>query len=327
MASMVNTVVGPIDTEDLGKTLMHEHFVFGYPGYNGDITLGPYKQEEAFKTGISVAEKVMAHDVKTVVDATPNETGRDVELLKMISEKTGLNIVCATGYYFEDEGAPAYFKFRSSLGDSETEIYEMFMKEITDGVSDTGIKPGVIKLASSKDEITDYEAMFFRAAAKAQKETGVSIITHTSEGTMGPEQAELLVAEGADPKKIAIGHMCGNTDISYHINTLDKGVFVALDRIGIQGVVGAPMDEERIALIHELIKQGYANRIMLSHDTVNHWLGRPLVLPEMVANLLAKWHVTHVFEDIIPELERLGVEDGDFDTILIENPKRLFAGE
>jgi len=66
---------------------------------------------------------------------------------------------------------------------------------------------------------------------------------------------------------------------------------------------------------------------MLSHDTVNHWLGRPLVLPEMVANLLAKWHVTHVFEDIIPELERLGVEDGDFDTILIENPKRLFAGE
>lgn len=326
MSEKVNTVAGPVNFQDLGKTLMHEHFVFGYPGYNGDVTFGPYNRENAFETGVNVANRVMEHGVKTVVDATTNETGRDPEVLKMISEKTGLNIICATGYYFEAEGAPAYFKFRSLLGDTETEIFEMFMKEINDGIGGTGIKPGVIKLASSKDEITDYEAKFFRAAAKAQQETGIAIITHTSEGTMGPEQADLLLAEGADPKKIAIGHMCGNTDIAYHEKTMEKGVYVALDRIGIQGMVGAPMDTERVTLISEMLKKGYTNQIMLSHDTVNFWLGRPLVLPEPVMQILANWHPTHLFENIIPELLKAGATEEQLDTILIDNPAKMFSG-
>ena len=122
MSKSVNTVMGPISIDDLGKTLIHEHFVFGYPGYSGDITLGPYNREEALEVGINVAKKVLSYGVKTVVDATPNETGRDVELLKTISKISGLNIICTTGYYFEDEGAPAYFKFRSTLGDAESEI-------------------------------------------------------------------------------------------------------------------------------------------------------------------------------------------------------------
>ena len=86
------------------------------------------------------------------------------------------------------------------------------MAEITDGIGDTGIKAGVVKLTSSKDEITDYEKMFFAAGAKAQRETGVPIITHTQEGTMAPEQAEFLLSEGADPDRVMIGHMDGNTD-------------------------------------------------------------------------------------------------------------------
>ena len=73
--------------------------------------------------------------------------------------------------------------------------------------------------------------------------------------------------------------MCGSTNLDYHLRTSETGVYIAFDRIGIQGMVGAPMDSERVKTIVALVKQGYADRIMLSHDTVNFWLGRPLPCP------------------------------------------------
>jgi len=182
----VNTVCGPVAPEDLGVTLMHEHIVFGYPGWYGDLSLAPFDRRSAVATAVNCLGPLKEYGLKTVVDATPNECGRDPQLLHEVADTAGINIICATGYYYEGEGAPAYFKFRSAFADAVAEIYEMFMREITVGIGETGIKAGVIKVASSKGIITDYEKMFFRAAARAQKETGVPIITHTQEGTMGP---------------------------------------------------------------------------------------------------------------------------------------------
>lgn len=203
----------------------------------------------------------------------------------------------------------------------------MILGEINHGIGKTVIKPGVIKLASSKDQITPYEEMFFKAAAKIQKETGISIITHTQEGTMGPEQAELLVSEGADPGRILIGHMDGNTDIKYHKRTLDTGVFVGFDRFGIQGFVGAPMDADRVGVLIGLIGSGYEKQLMMSHDTVNVWLGKAPEFPAELAGLVENWHVSHIFENIIPSLKNGGVTDEQINTILVGNPSRIFGGE
>ncbi|RSK27351.1 phosphotriesterase [Bacillus sp. HMF5848] len=321
----VQTVTGPISVEQLGKTLIHEHFVFGYPGFQGDNTLGAFDKESALEMGIAVARQVMSYGIRSVVDPTPNECGRNPEFLREISEKSGLQIICATGYYYEGEGATPYFKFRQALGTAEEEIYEMFMKEITDGIAGTGIKPGIIKLASSKDEITPYELMFFKAAARAQKETGITILTHTQEGTMGPEQAELLISLGARPENVVIGHMCGNTDVDYHKQTLKTGVNIAFDRFGIQGMVGTPMDAQRITTLLSLLSEGYANRIMLSHDTVNVWLGRPPVIPEPFSNMMTNWHPGHLFENILPTLKQNDVTDEQITFMFEANPKRLFS--
>ncbi|MFB4165757.1 phosphotriesterase [Alteribacillus sp. JSM 102045] len=326
MTKMVNTVLGSVAVDQLGKTLMHEHFFFGYPGFTGN-SLYVNDREDIIKTGMEVAARVKAYGVQTVVDATPNDCGRDPELLKEIAERSELNIICSTGYYYEGEGAPAYLKFKQALGQAEEEILEIFMKEITEGIGNTGIKPGVIKLASSKDQITPYEEMFFKAAAKVQKETDISIITHTQEGTMGPEQAELLVSEGADPSKILIGHMDGNTDIKYHKRTLDTGVFVGFDRFGIQGFVGAPMDSDRVAVLTGLLRSGYTNQLMISHDKVNVWLGKAPEWPEELQNLTKDWHTTHIFENIIPALKKGGVTDDQINTILVNNPRRIFGGK
>ena len=326
MTPKVRTVTGEISPEQLGVTLMHEHFLFGYPGYAGDVTLGPFRHDEAMQTCLAVAERLKSHGVKTVVDATTNEAGRNPEFLRELSERSGLQIICSTGYYYEGEGAPAYFKFRQAFSDIQQEVYEMMMTEITVGIAGTGIKAGVIKLASSKDQITDYEQVFFRAAARVQQETGVPIITHTQEGTMGPEQAELLISEGADPGRIMIGHMDGSTDLSYHLRTLKKGVSIAFDRIGLQKVVGMPMDEERLACLFGLIGAGYDGQLMLSHDTIAVWLGRPYTPNEVAKKLLAHWTPTHLFENILPALRRGGVTEASIQKMLVDNPKRLFGG-
>lgn len=327
MTPNVRTVTGEISPEQLGVTLMHEHFLFGYPGYAGDVTLGPFRREEAMQACLAVAERLKSHGVKTVVDATTNEAGRNPEFLKELSERSGLQIICSTGYYYEGEGAPAYFKFRRAFSDIQQEVYEMMMTEITEGIAGTVIKAGVIKLASSKGQITDYEQVFFRAAARVQRETVVPIITHTQEGTMGPEQAELLISEGADPGRIMIGHMVGNTDLSYHLRTLKKGVSIAFDRIGLQKVVGMPTDEERLACLFGLIGAGFDGQLMLSHDTITVWLGRPYTPNEVAKKLLANWTPTHLFENILPALRRGGVTEASIQKMLVENPKRLFGGK
>lgn len=322
----VETVTGPISIDSLGKTLIHEHFIFGYPGFQGDVTLGAFKEDKVLEAAIGVARLMQSFGVQTVVDPTPNECGRNPLFLKKISEATGLQIICATGYYYEGEGAPPYFKFRQALGTAEQEIYEMFKIEITEGIAGTGIKPGIIKLASSKDQITEYEKMFFRAAARVQRETGTVILTHTQEGTMGPEQARLLIELGADPSKIIIGHICGNTDPAYHKEVMDQGVRVGFDRFGIQGMVGAPFDQERITTLLSLLDEGYENQILLAHDTVNIWLGRPPVMNEQVMKIMENWHPGHIFENILPALREYGVTEKQIDKILGFNAEELFAG-
>jgi phosphotriesterase-related protein len=322
----VETVTGPISVEQLGKTLIHEHFIFGYPGYQGDVTLGAFKEAEALEAAIGVARQMMSFGVQTVVDPTPNECGRNPLFLKKISEATGLQIICATGYYYEGEGAPPYFKMRQGLGSAEEEIYEMFKTEISEGIAGTGIKPGIIKLASSKNQISEYEKMFFRAAARIHKKTGIVILTHTQEGTMGPEQARMLIEQGVDPSKIIIGHMCGNTNPAYHKEVMDQGVRIGFDRFGIQGLVGAPFDQERVETLITLLDEGYEDQILLAHDSVNIWLGRTPIMNEQVSKIMENWHPAHIFLNILPTLREYGITEKQIDKMIGANAVSLFAG-
>ena len=319
------TVTGPVEASALGVTLPHEHLIFGYPGYQGDVTLGGFDKGAALAHCVGVAQTLRSRGIQTVVDATPNECGRDPLFLREVAQASGLNILCSSGYYYEGEGAPAYFKFRFSIGDGDQEVYEMMLREVTEGIGKTGVRAGVLKIASSKNAITRYESVFFRAAARVQRETGVPIITHTQEGSLGPQQAEMLVGEGADPSRIVIGHMDGNTDLAYHLDTLRHGVTVGFDRIGLQGLVGTPPDSERLRVLEALIAEGYAGHVTLSHDSIWQWLGRPLVMPDAILPAVKDWHPTHIHDDILPELLRLGVSAEQIRQMTVETPARIFG--
>lgn len=322
----VNTVTGPVPADALGRTLMHEHFLFGFAGWQGDATLGGFQEEAYTKDCVQAAEDAKAYGISTIVDATTNECGRNVRFLKKIAELTGMNIICSTGYYYQDESAYAYWNFRKGFANIEDEIYEMMATELTKGIEGTGIKAGVIKLASSQGKISPMEEVFFRAAARAQKETGCVIITHTQLGTMGVEQARLLTSCGADPGKIAIGHMCGSVDLGYHEEVLKQGVYVNLDRFGLEGeLFHTPTDEERMDLIQKLVEKGYGDKILLGHDSVNVNLGRGLIMTDFMKDAMKDANIRNIGKKVLPGLARRGIAEDQIDALLAANPRALFS--
>jgi phosphotriesterase-related protein len=302
---------------------MHEHMVLAYPGWDLDPFCEQLEPGQLANICAGALGEVKQYGVKTVVDASPWDLWRNVELDKAVAETTGLNIICATGVYYENEGMPAYLKFRSQTMDITAELYESFMREITVGIGKTGVKAGIIKVATSQGTITPYEEKVLKAAARAQKETGVPITTHTQQGTMGPEQAALLVGEGVKPEKIIIGHMCGNASLEYQMSVIDKGVNVGFDRWGIDFLFP---DNLRKATLLGLLGLGFANRVVLSQDCNARMLGRPFVLPDFVQDLIANWNYTHIFKNIIPQLKQAGITDAQVGQMLVENPRRIFGG-
>jgi len=317
---MVNTVLGPRSTEELGITLMHEHLLIGFPGWQADVAAPPFARREALRRCIDRMEELKELGLRTLVDPCPIDLGRDVEFAAEVAQVTGVHIVCATGLYKEDQGAAAYFKLRSSFADAVAEMTEAFVKEITEGVGGTGIKPGVIKVATGEGRITPYEEVVLRAAARAHRATGVPITTHTESGTMGPQQVDVLVDEQVDPKCVLVGHCCGNSDLRYHLSLLDRGCYVGFDRFGLE--VFQP-DRVRMAALLGLIGVGCDDRIVLSHDSVWCWLGRPLFLPEGIAD---NWNPTYVFRRIIPWLRESGVAESKIENLLVHNARRFFGG-
>jgi phosphotriesterase-related protein len=326
--AQVNTVLGPVDVSELGFTSMHEHFIYGFPGHQTDISVDCFKEERDLPVLIEEAKLFKSLGYKTLVDCTVSDCGRDHRILKKIAEAAGINIICVSGWYAEMYAAPAYWIGRASMGaDIDQEIYEMFVTEATKGIGFTEIKAGLLKVSSSLNRITEYERHFFGAAARASKDTGRPVTTHADGSTMGLEQARTLIEFGAAPERVLIGHMCGCTDTEYLKRVLATGVNIGFDRFGIEGFdfMMTPTDAERVETLTALLKDGYADQIMLGHDTVKIDLGRPFKLSPAAQKF--KDHTTPrvVTEYALPELRARGVPEADIEKLTVKNPARFLA--
>lgn len=328
MSRQVQTVTGPVDVDQLGTTLMHEHFVLGFPGYQGDVTYGGFDKEAFIAELKEFLASMKEFGLTTVVDATPNECGRDAQLLKEIAEQTGLNIICSTGYYYEAGGSPLYFKLRHMDGaDVCQEIYDMMRTELYEGIGKTGVRAGVIKLATSRGQMTEYEEWFFRAAARlAVEDPNVRIITHTEGGTCALIQAEYFLSKGVNPRQVSIGHIDGCLDIQELLSVAERGFYMSFDRIGFNGFLGAPLDSRRRAMICALIGSGYGDRILVSHDHVFHDLGRAPKRPAELEAAMAAWNWDYLFRNFFPKLEEMGISKTDLQRLVNENPRAFFVG-
>ena len=325
----INTVTGTCTPQELGTTLVHEHLLVAWSGWEADsITVKGFKRNEALKFCVDRLQELKAHGVNTFMDPCPSDLGRDVEFMAEASSKSGMRVICATGLYKEDLGG-AYFKFYMHFGSGANEIAEVYEKEISEGVGDTGIKPGFIKCATGvlKDEagrphITPYEEMCLRAAARAHKATGVPITTHTDEAMLGPQQLEIFTSEGVDPRRVIIGHSGDTANLQYHVSIMDQGAYLGCDRFGLDFILP---DKLRLATVIGLCGVGYANQIVLSHDSVACFLGRGLDIPPQAARLIENWNPTHVLKNILPAMRQAGVSEEKIKALMVENPRNFFA--
>jgi phosphotriesterase-related protein len=322
----IQTVTGRAKPEELGMTLVHEHLLIGFPGWYMDALAPKFDRAEALARGVDRLQELRGHGVSTFLDPCPMDLGRDVEFMAEVSQRSGMRIVCTTGAYKENEGLT--YTFGALPLD---EIAAIYVKELTEGIGSTGIRAGLIKVASGAPEISAYEKKLLTAAGRAAREVGCPIITHTDQASCGLEQIAILVGEGVPAHRILVGHSDGRDDHAYHRSLADKGSYVGFDRFGIETFIS---DEKRIESVAKMVEAGYTRSICLSHDsTCASWLGRPVfggrmvVTREQIAATLPNWDVTHLFKRIVPKLRERGVTEDDLKTIFVENPKRYFAGE
>jgi len=321
----VNTVTGPIRVDALGVTLMHEHVLIGYPGWEADTLRPGPARAEIVETAVEKIRSMQEIGIQSMLDPCPNDLGRDVGLAAEVAGRTGFNIICATGLYKENEGGFAHWHFVRSIGRGVEAMAELFIHELTRGIGDTGVKAGIIKVATGAGKITDYEYDVLSAAAMAAVETGAPITTHTDQGTMGEEQQAFLLEKGVPAHRIIIGHSCGSSDHDYHMRLLDKGSYLGFDRFGLD--ILAP-DEQRIDALVALLQKQQERRIVVSHDSVWCTRGQPFPAEMLAAIDVDKlFNPTHFHRNIIPALLARGVSREQIDTMLVDNPRRFFQGE
>jgi phosphotriesterase-related protein len=225
-------------------------------------------------------------------------------------------------------GLPVYWRARTA-----EEIAELYIREITVGIGDTGVRAGAIKVATGAPFITPLELKFLEAACMAQKATGVPIITHTQDGYAGPDQQAAFAKGGVPAHKCLIGHCCGNADPAYHRKIVDGGSYIGFDRIGLARY---QPDQVRADNLVKLINSGHRGHIMMSQDRHCGWLGKfaRQVPPDEQARIdrlriEGAWPppYTYLFTDFVPMLRERGVSEAEIASILEDNPRRIFSGE
>jgi phosphotriesterase-related protein len=305
----INTVTGPIEPDELGWTLPHEHIVVQWDGTELDSTLG-FDYEALERHAEAELNKAVDSGIKTMIDCTTIEMGRDVELMRRLSEKTGMQVIAITGLFADAYGIPHYFRELKP-----EELTEIYVTEIREGIGKTGVKAGAIKVSTGGLEVTPLEERIIRAAAVAQVETGVPVVTHTGRGGGGDRQIELLTEGGVPPGKIVVGHSDVSANLRYHRRLARGGAFVGFDRIGLPAFMP---DEIRAQCIAGLIRLGYVDQITMSLDAHCAWCGRANELTE-------ERSYTSLADDFFPLLRDAGVTDEQISHIMVDNVRRLFS--
>lgn len=319
-ARIIQTTTGPVSPDELGRTLIHEHVLIGFPGWNLDAKAPRFERDEVMARALDQMQELLDLGVRTFVDPCPMDLGRDVEFLAELSQRSGMRIICTTGAYFEAEGITHTFRHLPL-----EEIAEIYIQEIAEGIGDTGIRAGAVKIATGARIVSDYDRKLVRAGARAALETGVPIISHTQEASCGHDQIDLVTGEGVPAGRLVVGHSDCTEDHWYQRSLAERGAFVGFDRFGISLFVP---DEVRIRNVLRLAQAGHTHRILLSHDSILCWLGRPVPYAsrhEDLLQMLPDWRPSAIFRKVIPELLAGGLEADDVETILVDNPRRLFA--
>lgn len=297
-----------------------------------------YDEAELIERISKEVNEAKALGINTIVDAGFYDPKRLMNVYQGVQKKTGVNVILATGSHNPGTGVCHYWISLMGLGHDREALTDRwarsFIRDVEVGMDGTDVKAGLLKVATSyhpDHQMDSFEQMMFEAAGRAQKATGVPIMTHTEAATCALQQVDALLAAGANPDKIAIGHLCDTHDIEYLEAVLNKGVYINFDRMEM-GYTAPEGEEGKLKTIVELVKRGWGKKIMLGHDRCVGLLGGDLPEIGMLQTEsflngcdMSNWKLNRISSYHLPELKKRGLTQEQIDDLMINNPARFFA--
>lgn len=337
------TVKGPVDQDQLGITLIHEHLLFDLLCYyqppqdpegkkltNEPVQLSnlgwvrqntmsslPNLQMKEENVAVFEVENFLKLGGQSIVDQTVNGISRNPKGLATVSRKTGAHIVAGCGYYIH----PSHPKDMDKRA-VENLIQEM-LSDIRSGMNGTEIRAGLIGEIGVSWPLHPNEEKCLRAAAGAHQGTGAPISIHPGHHQESPmEVIGILREEGVEPNRVIMSHIENRyrEKLDLYKALADTGCNLGFDCFGRQLYFASlgrqhPSDDLRVELIGELVRSGYGGHIMLAQDCcfridLTTWGGHGY---------------GHILENMVPRLKAKGVSEDEVNQMLVENPKRFLV--
>jgi len=317
--STVQSVLGPVDTAELGTTLMHEH-VFTLTADSQAQWSDEWDEQTRVADAVQKLTELRATGVTTIVDPTVDGLGRDVpRVLRINQQVPDLTILVATGIYTYAD-VPGFFAHRGpgALEGLPEPMVDLFVRDIEQGVQGTDVRAAFLKCAIDHHGLTGGVERVMRAVAQAHQRTGVPVMVHTHPGTRTAlEVQRVLGEEGVAPAAVLLAHCGDSTDVDHLAELADAGFLLGMDRFGVDTILDF---DSRVATVVAMCERGYAERMVLAQDAACYidWV-QPDIMP-----LLPNWTYLHVQRDVVPALLERGVTREQVDTMLVANPRRFF---
>jgi phosphotriesterase-related protein len=317
----VATFRGPVDPDRLGVTLIHEHVFVGHPELDLNHPHPEWDEDRAVDEAARGLAELYRLGVRTVVDLTVLGLGRDVGRVLRVAQRSPVHLVAATGYYTSDV-LPAFFHTHGpgSLVGGPDPLVEFFVGDIERGIAGTGVRAGMLKVVTDRPGLTDDVVRVLTAAAIAHQQTGVPITTHSNPAAhTGLAQQDFFRRRGVPPERLVIGHSGDTEDLTYLRRLMDNGSTVGMDRFGMEHLLP---DRRRVATVLELLRLGYADRMVLSQDAAFFSRVTP---PSWRAVHAPHWHMANLSRRVLPMLEAGGADPVQLHQMLVLNPRRLLT--
>ena len=303
----VMTVTGEINAAAMRQTLIHEHILVDFIGAE-EVNPPRWDREAVIAKALPYLEEARSAGCQTLVDCTPNYLGRDVVLLKQLSEKSGLNIVTNTGYYGGSDHKylpPQVFTERSE------QLASRWIGEWQGGIDGTSIKPGFIKISVNPSHLSDVSLKLIQAAALTHKRTGLTIASHTGPAQPAFQQIEVLKSNRVDPSAFIWVHAQNESSHDQHVKAAHEGAWVSLDGLRADNVA------EYVERLVALKAQHVLHRVLVSHDAGWYDPGKP------DGGEFREYTV--LFRKLIPALEQEGFTESEIVRLIVENPANAFT--
>ena len=312
------TVTGKINAADIGMMLPHEHITTDFAGAE-TVVQPQYRQEDAFRLILPFLQQLKQQGVTILAECTPNYLGRDVALLARLSKASGVHIVTNTGYYaaVDEKFLPKHF-----YNETENQIADRWLNEWNNGIDNTGIKPGFIKLGVGKGPLKVTEHKLIRAAAMTHLSSGLKVAIHSGDGAAAMEEHELLLAAGVAPEGHIVVHAQNDADGKAQSALATKGTWISLD--GIKDTANSI--PRYVETLQRMKKENLLHRVLISHDDgwgVNKKEDGSIAL-DLFGDKSAQPY-SGIFRRLKPELLLKGFTEEDFQLLMKKNPAEAYT--